>query len=76
VLGRIEGKSVSLSELPERDVSPQELLFLGLPEYREICFKPYRIIYRIDNANVYIYLIVGGRRDIQTLLQRRMLGAL
>ncbi len=34
------------------------------------------LIYRIENETVYIYLIVDGRRDMQTLLQRRMLGAL
>ncbi len=75
VLDRIEEKFVSLSELPERGVYPKELLSLGIRDYREIFFKPYRIIYRIDNENVYIYLIADGRRDMQTLLQRRMLGA-
>ena len=76
VLVQFEKKFVSLSELPERGVYPKELLSLGIRDYREIFFKPYRIIYRIDNKNVYIYLIADGRRDMQTLLQRRMLGAL
>ena len=72
----MEKKFISLSELPETGVYPRELLSLGIRDYREIFFKPYRIIYRIDNENVYIYLIADGRRDMQTLLQRRMLGAL
>ena len=76
VLDRIEKKFVSLSEMPERGVYPKELLSLGIRDYREIFFKPYRIIYRTDNKNVYIYLIADGRRDMQTLLQRRMLRAL
>ena len=76
VLDRIEKKFVSLSELPERGVYPKELLSLGIRDYREIFFKPYRIIYRFDNENVYIYLIADGRRDMQALLHRRMLGAL
>ena len=76
VLDRIEKKFVSLSELPERGVYPKELLSLGIRDYREIFFKPYRIIYRIDNENVYVYLIVDGRRDMQTLLQRRLLGGI
>ncbi|MBU2520909.1 MAG: type II toxin-antitoxin system RelE/ParE family toxin [Proteobacteria bacterium] len=76
VLGQIEKKFVSLSKLPERGVYPKELQPLGIRDYREIFFKPYRIIYRIDNENVYVYLIVDGRRDMQTLLQRRLLGAL
>jgi toxin ParE1/3/4 len=76
VLDQIEKKFVSLSEQPERGVYPIELLSLGICDYREIFFKPYRIIYRTDNKHVYIYLIADGRRDMQTLLQRRMLGAL
>ena len=76
VLDRIENKFVSLSELPDRGVHRKELLSLGIRDYREIFFKPYRIIYRIDNENVYVYLIVDGRRDMQTLLQRRLLGAI
>ena len=76
VLDQIEKKFVSLSELPARGVYPKELQSLGIRDYRQIFFKPYRIIYRIDNKNVYVYLIVDGRRDMLTLLQRRLLSAL
>jgi len=76
VLEQIEKKFVSLSELPERGVCPQELQSLGIRDYREIFFKPYRIIYRVYDKSIYVYLIVDGRRDMQTLLQRRLLGVL
>jgi len=76
VLDEIEKKFVSLSELPERGVHTKELMALGIRDYREIFFKPYRIIYRIVKENVYVYLIADGRRDMQTLLQRRLLGGL
>jgi toxin ParE1/3/4 len=46
---------------------------LGIREYREVFFKPYRLIYRIIGNKVYIMLIVDGRRDMQSLLQRRLL---
>ena len=75
VLEQIEKKFVSLSELPERGVCPQELQSFGIHDYREIFFKPYRIIYRVYDS-IYVYLIVDGRRDMQTLLQRRLLGVL
>jgi len=39
----------------------------------EIFFKPYRIISRIMDKNVYVLLMVDGRRDMQSLLQRRLL---
>ena len=76
VLDQLESKFVSLSEMPERGVLPRELSILGVRDYREVFFKPYRIIYRVDDDNVYVYLVVDGRRDMQSLLQRRLLGAL
>ena len=44
-------------------------------KYREIFFKPYRIIYRVMEDNVHVLVIADGRRDMQTLLQRRLLQA-
>jgi toxin ParE1/3/4 len=75
VLGQIERAFSKLSKFPERGAHPKELLALGILEYREIYFKPYRIIYRVMDRNVYVLLIANGRRDMQTLLQRRLLDA-
>ena len=75
VLEQIEKTFSTLSEFPERGVYLKELLKLGIREYREIFFKPYRIIYRVMDKNVYVLLIVDGRRDMQSLLQRRLLDA-
>lgn len=75
VLGQIERTFSRLSKFPERGVHPKELLTLGILEYREIFFKPYRIIYRVREKKVYILLIADGRRDMQKLLQQRLLGA-
>ncbi len=75
VLDQIEKAFSKLSEFPERGAYPKELLTLGIREYRQIFFKPYRIIYRVMEKNVYVLLIVDGRRDMQSLLQRRLLDA-
>ena len=75
VLDQIEKAFSSLSENPERGAYPKELLAVGLREYREIFFKPYRIIYRVMAEKVYVLVIADGRRDMQTLLQRRLLQA-
>ena len=48
---------------------------MGLREYREVYFKPYRIIYRIIAQHVYVMVIADGRRDMQILLERRLLQA-
>ena len=75
VLEQIEKAFHSLSEHPQRGNSPKELRDIGIREYREIFFKPYRIIYRVMGDNVYVLVIADGRRDMQALLQRRLLQA-
>lgn len=75
VVARIENAIKSLSDQPYRGNIPKELLHLGVREWREVFFKPYRVIYCVIGKTVYVYLITDGRRDMQTLLQRRLLGA-
>ncbi len=65
----------NLSRFPERGSYPKELVSLGIKEYRQTFFKPYRVIYRITGSQVIIYLIADGRRDMQNLLARRLLSA-
>ena len=65
----------SLSEFPQRGSYPKELVSLGIKEYRQTFFKPYRVIYRVTGSQVIIYLIADGRRDMQSVLARRLLGA-
>jgi len=73
VIDRINDVFQKFTELPERGTYPKELSALGIHEFREVFFKPYRIIYRVERRTVYIYLIANGRRDMQTLLSRRLL---
>ncbi|MCZ6646966.1 MAG: type II toxin-antitoxin system RelE/ParE family toxin [SAR324 cluster bacterium] len=73
VLDRIERAFAGLAENPERGAHPRELLSLGIREYREVFFKPYRILYQVAETRVMVMLIADGRRDMQTLLQRRLL---
>ena len=65
----------NLSKFPERGSYPKELVGLGIKEYRQTFFKPYRVIYRVAGKQVIIYLIADGRRDMQSVLARRLLGA-
>ena len=73
VLAKIEKAFASLSESPDRGAYTKELLRLGIREYREIFFKPYRIFYRVYGNVAYVLLIADGLRDMQTILQRRLL---
>jgi toxin ParE1/3/4 len=75
VLGKIEKSFRRLSTSPNRGSYPDELLALGIKDYREIFYKPYRIIYRVLDRRVYVLMIADGRRDMQALLERRLLEA-
>ena len=65
----------SLSKFPERGSYPKELIGLGIKEYRQTFFKPYRVMYRVAGRQVVIYLVADERRDMQSVLARRLLGA-
>ncbi len=74
VLDRLLEVVGQLSRLPERGSIPRELSALGIKDYRQAFFKPYRIIYRVSGSDVIIFAIVDGRRNMQTLLASRLLG--
>lgn len=75
VLDQLMAVVDSLTRFPERGGYPKELVALGIKEYRQTSFKPYRVIYRVSGSQVIIYLIADGRRDMQSVLARRLLGA-
>jgi toxin ParE1/3/4 len=70
---RLLAAAQSLSAFPDRGSQPKELRSLGVTEFRQVFFKPYRMIYRVIETRVVIYLIADGRRDMQELLSRRLL---
>jgi toxin ParE1/3/4 len=73
LLDRIEAVLGKLAKLPLRGNHPKELAALGIHDYRETRFKPYRVIYRVIEDSVYVLLVVDGGRDMQSLLARRLL---
>ncbi len=73
VLERIQEACQSLVELPRIGHIPPELERLGVLDYLEIHFKTYRIVYLIEGKKVFIYCVLDGRRDMQELLERRMI---
>ena len=74
VLDKLLKTADILATFPERGAYPRELQALGIREFRQVFFKPYRLIYRIIGQQVFIVLIADGRRDMQALLARRLLG--
>lgn len=73
VLDQLESLCSRLAELPERGHVPPELDRIGVTNYREVYFKPYRVIYEVIRQDVFIHCILDGRRDLPSLLQRRLI---
>jgi toxin ParE1/3/4 len=75
VLDRLVKSTDALRTSPDRGSYVNELRSLGISEYRQIFFKPYRLIYRVHAKRVIVYVVADGHRDMGSLLARRLLGA-
>jgi toxin ParE1/3/4 len=72
VLDRLLEATQSISESPFRGSRPRELP-PGMPgEYRQVFFKPDRVIYKVLEEAVVIYVIADGRRHLKSLLFQRL----
>jgi toxin ParE1/3/4 len=73
VLAALEDLILSLDQQPERGLYPPELVEHGIKDYCEVLFKPYRVIYEVKARRVFVLACFDGRRDMQLLLERRLL---
>ncbi len=73
VFCRLQKTCVTLEELPERGHLPLELDRIAVFNYLEIHSAPFRIIYEVDRHMVFVHCILDGRRELQELLQRRII---
>jgi len=73
LLDGLEEACYKLVKYPERGHIPPELRQTGIKNYLEIHYKPYRIIYEIEGKVVYIHSVIDGRRNIQEILNNRIL---
>jgi toxin ParE1/3/4 len=63
----------TLETYPLRGAVPVELDALGIRDFRQILMGHFRLIYRVAGQKVFVMLIADGRRDMQSLLQQRLL---
>jgi len=73
LLDALEETCFKLEKYPERGHIQPELRQTGIKNYLEIHYKPYRIIYEIEGKLVYIHSVIDGRRNIQEILNNRIL---
>ena len=73
LLDALLAKIETLEAYPERGNVPKELEALGILEYRQTLVPPHRLIYRVVERRVVILVIADGRREMGSLLERRLL---
>lgn len=73
LLEKIEETIQKLETFPLRGHVPPELERIGVFDFREVHYKPFRIIYDIRKSEVFVHCVLDGRRDLQELLQKRVL---
>ena len=72
VLEQLETLCARLANLPLRGHIPPELDLIGVTNYREVHFKPHRVIYEVIGQDVFVHCVLDGRQDMQSLLERRL----
>lgn len=73
LLDKIEETCYKLERQPTRGHIPEALRSTGIKKYLEIHYKPYRIIYEIKKEIIYVHSVLDGRRNIQEILNERIL---
>jgi toxin ParE1/3/4 len=58
---------------PERKKIVPELQSIGIKKYREVIYKRWRIIYKIENKSVYILAVIDSSRNFEDKLFQRLL---
>ena len=71
VYQRIKGSILKLGTLTARGRIVPELKEVGVTDFREVFFKPYRILYFVAGEGVYVHCIFDGRRDVADVLSAR-----
>lgn len=72
LLETLYSTSLRLKELPRRGHLVKELRTTMVVKYREIHYKPYRILYEIRERRVIVHAVLDGRRDLRAFLEQRL----
>jgi len=73
LLDELESACFRLENFPKRGIVPHELKEIGIIDYLQVICFSYRIIYQIEQQQVFIHAVLDGRRDMPSLLERRFL---
>ncbi len=69
---KIKNSLRALQSAPQSGSIPEELAVMNFHQYRQVISGMNRILYEIREDALYIHIVCDGRRDMRTLLNRRL----
>ena len=60
-------------KLPERKRVVPEFQQIGIVKYREMIYKRWRIIYKVDDDKVSVLIVVDSSRNLEDILFQRLI---
>ena len=72
-LAAIRDAVTGLGDHPFMGSTPTEIEELGMPQYRQLTVGRNRIVYEVGDDIVYVHIVADTRRDMRSLLARRLL---
>jgi len=69
----IKQEANKLHTLPQRKRIVPEFQQIGIVKYREIIYKRWRIVYKIDDEKVYVLIVIDSSRNLEDILFQRLL---
>jgi toxin ParE1/3/4 len=70
---RIQEAVGTVQAFPLRGKIPEELGKLNLTQYRQVISGMNRIIYEVRQETIYIHIVCDTRKDMKSLLTKRLL---
>lgn len=71
--GKIKDAIAVIQSFPNRGWIPDELVNINLTQYRQVIAGMNRIIYEVRDGVAYIHIVCDTRKDLKSILFRRLL---
>lgn len=65
----------NLYVMPTRKRVVPELQHIGILKYREIIYKRWRIVFKVEESKVSVLLVVDSSRNLEDLMFQRLLNS-
>ena len=73
IFEKIKNLAGTLEIFPTKGRIVPELHSLGITKYRELIYKRWRIVYKVDHEKVYVLMVLDSSQDVEDLLFRRLI---